>query len=291
MNLSQLVGKYLQWKQVASGSESTLRSYRKDLDKLLEAIGSDLPVEDFNLFALHRFQMYLANGALSAKSQRHALAVAKALVRWAWNEGIYGENFSAALRGPRLPTTLPETLTIEQVKTLLDGACPTSWPERDRVVLELLYCDLRVQELVALDLADRVAKDEIVAKGKGRKERKVPIGEYAQAAIAAYLPRRKQLLVRLHLSTPALLINHRGNRLTVRSVARTVRTVALAKGLPPIHPHQLRTAYASHMLKRGAPLSIVSRLLGHAKLDTTMAYAGGPSWERARKAYDRTFNR
>lgn len=291
MSLAQLVEKYLQWRQVASGSESTLRSYRKDLDKLLQAVGSELTAEDFNLFCLHRFQMYLGSGELSLKSQRHALSVAKAFVKWAWNEGIYRENFGAALRGPRMPSTLPQALTVEQVKTLLDGACPTSWPERDRVALELLYCDLRVSELVALDLVDRVAKDEIIAKGKGRKERKIPIGEFAQEAIAKYLPTRKRLLARLHLSTPALLINRRGERLTVRSVGRIVKTAALAKGLPPIHPHQLRTACTTHELKAGAPLSVVSRLLGHAKLGTTMAYAGGSGWERARKAYDRTFNR
>jgi integrase/recombinase XerD len=291
MNLAQLVEKYLAWKQVASGSVSTLRSYRKELDKLLEAVGADLAAEDFNLFVLHRFQMFLANSKLSAKSQSHALAVAKALVKWACNEGMYRENFGAALRGPRLPSTMPQALTVEQVKALLDGSYPTNWPERDRVALELLYCGLRVGELVALDIADRVAADEIIAKGKGRKERKVTITEYGQQALAAYLPQRKQLLARLHLSTPALLINRRGDRLTVRSVCRTVQTVALAKGLSPIHPHQLRTAYATHMLKAGAPLSVVSRLLGHAKLGTTMAYAGGPSWERAREAYDRAFKR
>src|SRR5579872_7399511 len=209
MNLRQLVEKYLQWKRVASGSEATLRSYRKDLDKLLEAVGADLSSEDFNLFALHRFQMHLGNGELSAKSQRHALAVAKALVKWAWNEGLYRENFGAALRGPRLPSTMPQALTVEQVKTLLDGAYPTSWPERDRAALELLYCGLRVSELIALELPDRTAKDEIVAKGKGRKERRVPLTEAAQKAIAAYLSGRARLLARLHLSTPALLINHR----------------------------------------------------------------------------------
>jgi len=175
---------------------------------------------------------------------------------------------------------------------MLDGGYPTSWPERDHVVLELLYCNLRVGELVGLDLGDQVTADEVIVKGKGRKERKVPLTLPAVKAIAVYLPPRSKVLQMHRTQNDALVINLRGGRLTTRSVGRIVRAIAKAKGIKSrVTPHRLRAAYVTHMLERGAELTNVSQLVGHAKSSTTMDYCGGVSWKRMKEAYDRTFNR
>jgi integrase/recombinase XerC len=294
MKLGELVESYLQWRTIASGNETTPRAYRKDLGKLLEVVGVDSPAEELDIFALHRFQIELENNSgLCSGSIGHALACIKGFVKWAHNEGIYRENFAAVLQGPRRHHTIPYAPTAEQMNTLLDGGCPTSWPERDRVVVELLYCNLRVSEVAEVELADLVAADEVVVKGKGRKERKVPLTAAAQQALAQYLPRRRRFLKKIRRKTDALFVNlTNGGRLTTRSMGRIVKAIARAKGLPEkITPHRLRAACATHMLDKDAPMSAVSQLLGHAKAETTMRYCGGISPRRMREAYDRAFQR
>lgn len=293
MTCRELIESYLEWKNSASANEHTVRSYRKDLSKLLDDIGWETPVEEFDRFALHTFMAKLGGGALSSASVRHVLACIRDLVKWACNERIYKENFALSIKSPRKPRTLPAAPTAEEVKTLLDGGCPTSWPERDQVILEMLYCNLRVGELVALDLKDRVLADEMIVQGKGRKERKVPLTSAAVEAIAAYLPSRSKVLRMRGKQTDALLINLKGGgRLTTRSIGRIVRALALAKGVRSrVTPHRLRAAYVTHMLERGAELTKVSQLVGHVKSSTTMDYCGGVSWKRMKEAYDRTFNR
>jgi integrase/recombinase XerC len=156
------------------------------------------------------------------------------------------------------------------------------WPERDRVIFELLYgCGIRNAELTGLDLADiHWANEVILVRGKGRKQRYVPLGDAAAKAIRHYLPRRESKLGEARKSTPALLVNHRlrahstGDvRLTTRSVGRIVKTLALANGLSAdTHPHTLRHAFGTHMLEEGADLRAIQELLGHERLSTTQRY-------------------
>jgi integrase/recombinase XerC len=293
MNCGELVKGYLEWKSSANGNEHTLRSYRKDLAKLLDAIGSDTPIEEFDLFALHGFMSKLGSAGLSPISARHVLACIRDLVKWACQEGVYKENFVSAFKFPRTPKTFPLAPTQEEVKILLDGGWPTAWPERDKVILELLYCNLRVGELVMLNLEDQVASDEVIVQGKGRKERKVPLTPTAVNAITVYLASREMVLKMRRTQTDALLINLiTGERITTRSVGRIVRSIAVAKGLQSkVTPHRLRAAYVTHMLDRGAELTKISQLVGHAKSSTTMDYCGGVNWKRMKDAYDRTFQR
>jgi integrase/recombinase XerC len=149
-----------------------------------------------------------------------------------------------------------------------------AFPERDRLILELLYgCGIRNSELTGIKLNDiRLSTEAILIRGKGKKERYVPFGDSVRAALAAYLPVRQRLLGgKKNIS--ALLINRRGGRLTTRSVGRIVKKIAVAKGLSPdVHPHTLRHAFGTHMLEEGADLRAIQEMLGHERLSTTQRY-------------------
>jgi integrase/recombinase XerC len=143
------------------------------------------------------------------------------------------------------------------------------------VILELLYgCGLRNSELIGINLDDvHWSNEAILVRGKGKKERIVPLGETAAKAIRVYLPKRQALLASKKKTNPALLLNLRGTRLTTRSVGRIVKQIAIARGLSAdIHPHTLRHAFGTHMLEEGADLRAIQELLGHERLSTTQRY-------------------
>jgi site-specific recombinase XerD len=280
---------YFQWKDVASGSEHSRRAYHYEITRLAQFIGEDAPVDALNRFSLQRFAVELYNSGLAIRSRARALYYARDFVRWTWQNGIYPDNFAVALKPPRIPNTIPKVPTAEEVNSLLEGGCPTNWPERDLCMMELLYCNLRVCELVRLDIAD-ITGDTLLLKGKGKRERTVFLTPSAQKAVAEYLPSRRLLLGMRE--TAALVVNRRGERMAVRSVGRLLKVVVHAKGLPGyISPVKLRAAYATHMLDGGAPFSAVRQLLGHENLSTTMHYVGDVNWKRMRESYDRTFKR
>ena len=174
----------------------------------------------------------------------------------------------------------------------LDSAMPESaaFAERDLVIFELLYgCGIRNSELTGIRLDDiHWSAEQISIRGKGKKERIVPLGESAASAIRAYLPKRREILTLNKKSLDVLLINLRGGSLTSRSVGRIVKAIAVAKGLSPdLHPHTLRHAFGTHMLSEGADLRAIQELLGHARLSTTQRYTQlSPS--QVLEVYDRT---
>ena len=158
----------------------------------------------------------------------------------------------------------------------------SAWAERDRVIFELLYgCGIRNSELVGIDMGSIRWKDEVIlVRGKGKKERMVPLGDEAAAAVRAYLPEREAKLVAAGkggmVAAGPLLVNlrMRGNcRLTTRSVGRIVKAIALGRGLAAdVHPHTLRHAFGTHMLEEGADLRAIQEMLGHERLSTTQRY-------------------
>jgi integrase/recombinase XerC len=194
-----------------------------------------------------------------------------------------------------LPKKLPRVPTIEEMNGVLDGKMPeiAAFPERDRVMFELLYgCGIRNSELIGINLEDiRLSSEAILIRGKGKKERYVPFGESAKAALVAYLPARQQLLAAKKKNASSLLINRRGTRLTTRSVGRIVKKVAVAKGLSPdVHPHTLRHAFGTHMLEEGADLRAIQEMLGHERLSTTQRYTQ-LSIKHVLQVYDQTHPR
>jgi integrase/recombinase XerC len=174
---------------------------------------------------------------------------------------------------------LMDSLETTPKKEEDDGAL---WPERDRVIFELLYgCGIRNAELCGMDLKDVHWKnDAILVRGKGRKERPVPLGDAAAQALRAYLPVRAAKFEAAGRGKQAhegpLLVNQRlrgDARLTTRSVGRIVKKIALARGLPSdVHPHTLRHAFGTHLLEAGADLRSIQELLGHERLSTTQRY-------------------
>src|ERR1035437_2396464 len=192
--------------------------------------------------------------------------------------GIVKAARARVTRTPHHSALLAET-PLESECCSTYGRRKRSSAERDRVILELLYgCGLRVSELVGINLDDFRDEDVLLVRGKGKKERQVIVGEYARAALKAWLQVRQNLLRRTRLKTSALLfsvgLRRSAQRLDARSVRRIIKAVAEARGLDPEkwHPHLLRHAMATHMCDRGAPLQAVSQLLGHTKLSTTMVY-------------------
>ncbi len=280
-------------------SPHTIKAYTGDLDVFAAYIGSR-NWKTIDHIAIRGFLSHLYDKGLSKTSVARALAAVRSLYRWLAQEGVVEQNPAKLVSTPRLPKKLPRVPTIEEMNSMLDGKMPevASFPERDRLMFELLYgCGIRNSELVGINLDDiSLSNEAILIRGKGKKERYVPFGGSALAALSLYLPWRQQLLVTLKKSmpakaTPALLVNQRGGRLTTRSVGRIVKRIAVAKGLSPdVHPHTLRHAFGTHMLEEGADLRAIQELLGHERLATTQRYTQ-LSVKHVMNVYDQTHPR
>ena len=277
-----------------NASSHTIKAYTGDLDAFAAYVG-DHDWRSIDHVAIRGFLSHLYDKGLSKTSVARALAAVRSLYRWLAQEGVVEQNPAKLVSTPRLAAKLPRVPTIEEVNAVLDGKMPeaASFPERDRLLLELLYgCGIRNSELVGINLEDiRISNEAILIRGKGKKERYVPFGESVRNAFASYLPWRQQLLATRKMVTPALLVNQRGGRLTTRSVGRIVKRIAVAKGLSPdVHPHTLRHAFGTHLLEEGADLRSIQELLGHERLATTQRYTQ-LSVQHMMDVYDRTHPR
>jgi len=275
-----------------NASKHTALAYEKDLRKFCDYAGKGLDWSRVNHQKIRGFLAVLMGNGLSKPSTARALASLRSFYKWMGREGLAEQNPAALVSTPKLPKKLPRVPTMEEVNGLLDSeltenaACPT----RDRVIFELLYgCGLRNSELVGIQMDDIGWSNEVIrVRGKGKKERLVPLGDAAAAAIREYLPERQRIFDARRRSSSALLINLRGGSLTTRSVGRIVKAIAIARGLSPdVHPHTLRHAFGTHMLEEGADLRAIQELLGHERLSTTQRYTQLTSAHIAR-VYDET---
>ena len=277
-----------------NASAHTVKAYAGDLENFASYVGSR-EWTNIDHVTIRGFLSHLYERGLSKPSVARSLAAVRSLYRWLAQEGVVEQNPAKLVATPRLPKRLPRVPTIEEMNTVLDGAMPeaAAFPERDRLMLELLYgCGIRNSELVGINLDDiRASAEAILIRGKGKKERFVPFGGSAASALRAYLPERQRLLSATKKATYALLINRRGGRLTVRSVGRIVKGIAVAKGLSPdVHPHTLRHAFGTHMLEEGADLRAIQEMLGHERLSTTQRYTQ-VSMKHVLAVYDQTHPR
>ena len=292
--MEKTVAQFLRALTERNASGHTLTAYRKDLNSFSMYVGEQR-VKDVDHVRIRGFLSSLYERGLSKTSVARALAAVRSLYRWLAREGVVEQNPAVLVATPRLPKKLPRVPSIEEINSVLDGEMPecAAFPERDRLLLELLYgCGIRNSELVGIDVEHvRRSGEEILIRGKGKKERIVAFGDSALAALEAYLPTRQKLLAVCRKTTPALLVNQRGGRLTTRSVGRIVKNIAIAKGLNgDIHPHTLRHAFGTHMLAEGADLRAIQELLGHERLSTTQRYTQ-LSIEHVMQVYDRTHPR
>ncbi|HKF22060.1 MAG TPA: tyrosine recombinase XerC [Candidatus Angelobacter sp.] len=276
-------------------SPHTLRAYAGELQRFAEYLGPQTPWNDVDHVSIRGYLAELHANGLSKVSVARSLAALRSLYKWLAREGVVQQNPAKLVATPRLPKKLPRVPTLEEMNGLLDSAMPenAAFPERDRAIFELLYgCGLRNSELVGIELGDiQEANGVILVRGKGKKQRYVPLEGAAAEALKAYRAARQAVLAETRKTPRQLFINRRGGPLTTRSVARIVKQIAMAKGLPPdIHPHTLRHAFGTHMLSEGADLRAIQELLGHERLSTTQKYTQ-LSMTQVMEVYDRTHPR
>jgi integrase/recombinase XerC len=269
---------YLASLRLENASEHTVRNYRSDLVEFLTYFtppdGDPPPVAEFDTLALREWLGHLHKLQLSPVTIRRKLAAVRSLFRNLLRTGVLPVNVAKLLRSPKAPKKLPRVMTAEQTNALIDGVAADQLQRthaaRDLAIFEVLYgCGIRVSELTGLKLADIDFSDRwILVRGKGRKERQVPFGSKAARALERYLMERKP-----RGDEPAVFLNHRGARLTVRGVSDIVKLYAtLLSADSSLHPHSFRHAYATHLLGDGADLRSIQELLGHSSLSTTQKY-------------------
>jgi integrase/recombinase XerD len=286
---TQLQG-YLDHLTIERGvAANTLSSYRRDLRRYskhlsdrgihdLAKVGED-DVSEF-LVALRRGDPDAGAAALSAVSAARALIAVRGFHRFAAAEGLAELDVARAVRPPTPGRRLPKSLTIDEVLALLEGAggdSPADGPLtlRNRALLELLYSTgSRISEAVGLDVDDiDTQARSVLLRGKGGKQRLVPVGRPAVQALDAYLVRGRPELARRGRGTPAIFLNARGGRLSRQSAWQVLQDAAERAGITSgVSPHMLRHSFATHLLEGGADVRVVQELLGHASVTTTQIY-------------------
>jgi integrase/recombinase XerC len=297
-----------------NASAHTMRAYRREVLNfaayLRETLGVHAKIAAVDHLHIRAYLGQLYDRGLTKASAARALAAIRSWFRWLAKEHRIAQNPAVLVSTPKLPKHLPRVPSMEEVNGLLNSMETSegvatknddaAWPERDRMIFELLYgCGIRNSELVGIDLPDIQWKnDAILVKGKGRKQRYVPLGDEAALAIRAYLPQREARLrtagkLALVADGPLVInLRARGNtRLTTRSVGRLVKRIALSRGLASdVHPHTLRHAFGTHMLEEGADLRAIQEMLGHERLSTTQRYTQLTTGQ-VQRVYDETHPR
>jgi integrase/recombinase XerC len=300
-------------------SEHTVRAYAREVrnfaDYLRETLGDGASVKKVEHLHIRAYLGALYERGLTKASAARALAAVRSWFKWLAKEGKVKQNPALLVSTPKLPKHLPRVPSMEEVNRVLnsldgegtdkrsgtkDEQDAVAWPERDRVIFELLYgCGIRNSELVGLDMGSVKWRDDaVLVRGKGRKERLVPLGDEAAVSLKAYLPLREAKLVAagkgalVHDGPLMMNLRMRGDcRLTTRSVGRIVKAIALSRGLAAdVHPHTLRHAFGTHMLEEGADLRAIQEMLGHERLSTTQRYTQ-LTVGQVQKVYDETHPR
>lgn len=280
MQLDRALDSYLRHVTIERGlSDHTIAAYRRDLAGYLEWLTADGIVDTAEITpaVVGRFIAERSSGepAPAATSLARLQSSVRGWHRFLAREGIEDDDPSGRLRPPKAPRRLPKALTIDQVERLL--AAPSAEEPigiRDRALLELLYATgARVSEAVGLDVDDVSHGDVLRLRGKGSKERIVPVGSYARAAVDAYLTRVRPGLAAKGRASARLFLGARGAPLSRQSAWLVIRDAAeRAQITSEVSPHTLRHSFATHLLQGGADVRVVQELLGHASVATTQIY-------------------
>ncbi len=284
-DLAQAVRTYLDHLTVERGlAPNTLTSYRRDLRRyrahLAETGIEDLDAVDEGVVT--GFLRRLREGdaehpPLSATSAARTVVAVRGFHKFAVRDGLAAADPAAAVKPPTPGRRLPKALPLADVEAILEaaGAAGTSLALRDRALLEILYgTGARISEAVGLDVDDLDPVDgTVLLRGKGSKQRLVPVGSYARDAVEAYLVRARPELAVAASPAGALFLNARGGRLSRQSAwAVLVRAAERAGVSADVSPHTLRHSFATHLLDGGADVRVVQELLGHASVTTTQIY-------------------
>ncbi len=304
--MKRLIGKFLEHLRVErNASPHTIRNYASDLDQFRSFLWStglhrdekaeDISVEKIDHQAIRAYLSHIYREHKKSSLSRK-LAAQRSFFRFLVNERVLERNPAEAVASPKLEKNLPSFLPVDEVFSLLDTpGASNAWGTRDRAILETLYsCGIRVSELTGLSDGDVDFHLGILKVfGKGGKERIVPVGEKAVAALRSYLPERDKALAakgQRALRKP-IFINCRGTRLTPRSVARILEKHVQRCGLVrKVSPHAMRHSFATHLLDAGADLRAIQELLGHVSLSTTQRYTH-VSVDKLMEVYDKAHPR
>ena len=279
---SACLDEYLMFLTVERGlSKASVENYGRDLADYLGFVRADgcEQLEDIERDTVTDYLEDLRRRAYAASSVERHVAAVKGFHRFCVREGMTEKDPASSVPLPRKPARLPEAVTVEQIAALLDQPFPaTPTGLRDNAILEVLYgCGLRVSELCGLDFSSLLLDEGLVrVRGKGGKERIVPLLGTARAALEKYLDEGRPYLHTKGQDAPkepaAVFLNARGGRLTRRAVCKMVETYGKRVGLEGLHPHTLRHSFATHLLEGGADLRILQEMLGHSDISTTQIY-------------------
>lgn len=279
--MHESIPRFLRYLQVERNcSEMTIKSYREDLEQLLEyftdSFGAPPHPSKVTPLDLRTYVSALHEAEYAKSSISRRLASLRSYFRFAQREGLCETNPAKPLRNPRRERKLPHFLTNAEISKLLNAPSRgDSMGLRDRAILETMYsAGLRVSELVGINLSDLDLEDGLVrVRGKGKRERLAPLGSFAIRAINRWTAKRHPAKGLPAEEASALFLNKFGKRLTTRSVGRMLEKYLKTTGLDlRTSPHTLRHSFATHLLDRGADIRSVQELLGHKSLVTTQIY-------------------
>lgn len=269
--MKKLIEKFIKYLEIEKdSSKHTLRAYRKDLD-LFSTYIKKKP-DEIDLIDVRGFIAQQIKNGLNKTTSSRRLATVRSFINFLYREGYIKSNPARLVSSPKKLNFLPKFLSVDDVFSLIEkpeGIGPI--PSRDRAILELLYSSgLRVSEIVGLNVDDINTREGLVKiRGKGKKERIVPIGSKAIDAIKSYMVEK----ILLKKKDKAMFLNRSDTRLSERGMRRIVVKYARMIGInSPIGPHTLRHTFASHLLQAGADLRVIQELLGHSSLSTTQKY-------------------
>jgi integrase/recombinase XerC/integrase/recombinase XerD len=294
MSWDEALASYDRDLQGRSASERTRRAYGVDLGQFVEWAGTrGLATGDVRHRDVRRYAAGLSEGGAAPATVARKLAAIRGLFDFLVRSERLGQNPADLVSSPKREQKLPRVLSSEQLRSLLERIpARTPLELRDRAMLELAYsCGLRCEEIVNLDVGGMdFESEQLRVLGKGSKERLLPVGEPAQAALRRYLDRGRHALA-TDPRQQALFLSKSGRRLSNSDVTRRlrlwVREAALAAG---VSPHSLRHSFATHLLEGGADLRTIQELLGHASISTTQVYTRVDA-ARLRDAYASTHPR
>ncbi len=291
--------KYLQFEK--SASKETVRNYRSDLNQFLSHLVEKKRKEEINIEEVDHSDIFSFLGHLHFTHKKSSigrkLSALRSFFDFLVKREYISSNPASLINQPKYEKGIPQFFSVDEIFHLLDYKRDDddNWVIlRDRAILETIYsCGLRVSEATGMDMESVDFAQEIVrVKGKGNKERIVPIGKKAQVALKKYLKARQDVLLKLkNADYNALFINQRGGRLTSRSINRILKKHLRDSGLPKMFsPHALRHSFATHLLGSGADLRSIQEMLGHASLSTTQRYTH-VNIDRLMEIYDKTHPR
>lgn len=286
------INQYLEYiQQVRNLSINTVKSYSRDLAKLSSYFKS------INISSYDEVDENICSGWVGSLYQndnnprtihRH-LSAAKGFFKFLKKNDVIRSSAFELISAPKVSSHLPEVLSPEDVEQLLNFRPENSIEIRDLALIELMYSSgLRVSEVASINLADFEEEMTFLrVMGKGSKVRLAPIGRYAISAINNWIEERKKFS---RIDTPALFINLKGGRLTVRSIQLRLEKISIKQGLPRVNPHMLRHSFATHMLESSGDLRTIQELLGHSSLSTTQIYTK-LDYQHLAKIYDKSHPR